>query len=170
MDTRLPYFDGQKDFHAYNRFLDNREDYIAYDKRLSERIAAFVKVVKAYGKIKDIDRLHEEAELLAVRAKSAFTEREETLVAGEAAFKKKMAEKTKALAEKESVMQQRLNTKDAALVDRQVALQDREAAVGEREAVAQTMHATAEEVTQAAQEAKQEADAMVARMKAATAA
>ncbi len=170
MDTRLPYFDGQKDFLAYIHFLGNRKEYAAYDKKLSEKIAKFAAAIKTYGKIKEIDRLHEEAELLVLRGKSAFTEREETLVAGEAAFKKTMAEQTKALAEKERVMQGRLNVQSTKLRDRQMALQDREEVVGGREAAAQSMHVKAKEAQQAAQEAKREADDMVARMVKATAA
>ncbi len=169
MDTRLPYFDGQKDFLAFVRFLDNRKEYERYMGVLDKRIAAFAKETNDYGKNKDIDRLHEEAELLALRAQSAFTEREETLKSGETAFKKSMADQCKALADKEAVMQERLNVKDAALRDRQVALQDREAAIGEREAAAQTMYDSAEKAHQASLGAEREADEMVKRMKAATA-
>ena len=169
MDTRMPYFDGQKDFWALLRFYDNREEYAAYDKKLTQLIAQFKKATESYGKTKAIDRLHEEAELLALRAQGAFTEREKKLKAGEVALEKKTAEQTKALADKESVMQQRLNAKDAALRDRQVALQDREKAIGEREGTAQGMHAAAKEAKQAAQEAKREADDVVKRIKAAAA-
>ena len=167
MDIRIPHFDGQKDFLAFINFLDNREEYERYMATLDKKIAKFTEATASYGKAKDINRLHEEAELLALRAQGAFTEREKKLEAGEVAFKKSMAEQTKALADKESVMQQRLNTKGAALRDRQVALQGREVAVGEREATAQEMHNAAMETKQAAQEVKREADDMVARMKAA---
>ncbi len=167
MDTRVPHFDGQKDFLAFLRFLDNRKEFEAYIKQLDTKIAAFVKAVKLYGKAKEIDRLHGEAELLAVRARSAFVEREDKLVAGEAAFKSTMAEQTKALTEKESVMQQRLNVKDGAIVARQVDLQDREKAIGEREVAAQEKYEAAEKAIQEAREVQQAADATTARMKAA---
>ena len=167
MDTRIPHFDGQKDFLAFLRFLDNREEYERYMTILDERIIKFTEAVTSYGKTKDIERLHHDAELLVVRAESAFTKREETLVSGEAAFKQSMAEKTKALAEKESVMQQRLNERDKGLLARQATLQEREHAINTREADADRKTSAAGEAGQAAQDAKREADEMVARLKAA---
>ncbi|KKK46517.1 hypothetical protein LCGC14_3163850 [marine sediment metagenome] len=44
---------------------------------------AFVKAATLYGKAKDIEKKHEEAELWAKRAEHDYAEREEMLVAGE---------------------------------------------------------------------------------------
>lgn len=169
MDTRLPYFDGQKDFQVYLRFLDNRKEFDAYDKKLSERIAAFNKAVKLYGKAKDIEKLHEQAELLAVRAEGAFTEREETLKTGEAKFKKASALRLTKLDVLEQKATEKQRLAGLAIQATTAALDAREVEVGKRENAIMAREKRAQEAQEAAQGAKDEADAMVGRMKAATA-
>ena len=170
MDTRLPYFDGQKDFLAFLRFLDNRKEYKAYDKKLSGRIMAFNKAVEVYGKAQDIEKLHHDAELIAVRAESAFAEREVKLKAGEETLAAGTTT-TAAAWEKHGRGVEASDLKRAQELDSTAkTLKAREAEVGKRENAIAARERRAEKAQEAAQGAKQEADAMVVRMKAATAA
>jgi len=169
MDTRIPHFDGQKDFLAFLRFLDNRKEFESYIKQLDTKIAAFVKATKLYGKAKDIDNLHHDAELLAQRAQSAFGEREGKLKAGEEALlhttTATWAELDKSKREAEE--SQRKSAKK--LQTTAEALKLREAEVGKRENAIMAREKRAQTAQEAAQKAKKAADAMVARMKAAAA-
>lgn len=168
MDTRIPHFDGQKDFQVYIRFLDNRKEFEAYDKQLSTKIAAFVKATKLYGKAKNIENLHHDAELLAQRAQSAFGEREGKLKTGEETLARETTASRAELAEfkREAEESQRQGVKK--MRDTAAALKAREAEVGKRENAIMARENRAQEAQEAAQKATQEADAMVARMKAAT--
>lgn len=166
MDTRLPYFDGQKDLLSYIRFLDNRKEFDGYMKVLDKKIAEFAKACALYGKAKEIEKKHLEAELWAKRAEAEFAEREEKLKTDEAAFKKTVTDKTAALTETESVMQQRNNAKGKTLREREVAVQEREKAIGEREGMASRKYEEALKAQQTSKKAKQEADALAERMRA----
>ncbi len=169
MDTRVPHFDGQKDFLAFIQFLGNRKEFEAYNKTLDTKIAAFKEAVKIYGKAKEIEALHHDAELLGHRAQSAFGEREGKLKAGEAALAKDKAE-TAATWEKyghEAEASHREATQ--ANEGTAAALKVREAEVGKRENAIVAREKRAEKAQEAAGVAKSEADAMVARMKAAAA-
>ncbi len=167
MDTRVPHFDGQKDFLAFLRFLDNRKEFEAYIKQLDTKIAAFVKAVAVYGKAKDIENLHHDAELVAVRAESAFAEREKHLEAGETALAKDRAEAAatweKYGREAETSHQEATQANEATAE----ALKLREAEVGKRENAIMAREKRAQEAQAAAEGAKKGSDDMVARMKAA---
>jgi hypothetical protein len=169
MDTRLPYFEGQKDFLAFLRFLDNRKEYDAYDKKLSEHIAKFLDAAKLYGKAREIEGKHEEADLWLQKAKTDFGTREEKLLAGEKALAKELREHRAKMKNREVDIERVLfeGTRDQRA--RGEALNAREAEVAKLEAVVAKAEQAAQKKTEAAVEAKRVADDMVKRMKAATA-
>ena len=169
MDTRVPYFDGQKDYQAYIRFLDNRKEYDAYDKKLSERIAKFLKAAKLYGKALEIEGKHEEAELWLKKAKADFGMREEKLLGGEKALAKELREHRAKMQNRETDIEQVLLTGTRDLKARETAVKAREDEVGKLEQAAAKAERAAQRKSEAAVEAMRGADAMVARMKAATA-
>ena len=167
MDTRIPHFDGQKDFMAFLRFLDNRKVYDGYIKQLDTKIVAFVKAATLYGKAKDIEKKHEEAELWAKRAEHDYAEREERLTAGEKALIDETRERRAKMKNRETEIEQVLQTGAHALTDREVSLKALEAEVNKREELVTKVEKAADRATQAAVEAKRAADDMVVRMKAA---
>ncbi len=168
MDTRLPYFDGQKDFLAFVRFLDNRKEFNAYDKKLSEQIAKFLDAAKLYGKAKDIERKHAEAELWEKRAEHDYAEREEKLVAGEKNLAKESREKRAKLEKREAEIEGLLRTGNNDLKARAEACAAREDELAKLEQVVTKAEKTAERKHKAAEGAKREADDLVKRMKAVT--
>jgi hypothetical protein len=168
MDTRLPYFDGQKDYHAYVRFLDNRKEYDAYDKKLSEHIAKFLAAAKLYGKAKEIEGKHEEAELWLQKAKADFGTREEKLLAGEKSLAKELREHRAKMKNREVDVERALLAGTRDLKAREVSLKAGEVEVAKLEAVVAKAEQAAQKKSEAAVEAKNAADDMVARMKAAT--
>ncbi len=167
MDTRLPYFDGQKDYHAYVRFLDNRKEYDAYDKKLSEHIAKFLKAAALYGKAKEIEGLHAKAETLALRAQGAFEEREIKLVAGEKALVKELLEHRAKMKNREVDVEQVLLKGTREQKARQAAVKAREDELAKLEVIVAKAEQAVQKKTEAAVEAKRAADDMVKRMKAA---
>lgn len=168
MDIRIPHFDSQKDFMAFLRFLDNRKEYEAYMKQLDTKIAAFVKAAKLYGKAKDIEKKHEEAELWAKRAEHDYAEREERLTAGEKALIDETRERRAKMKNRETQIEQMLQTGAHALTSREVSLKALEAEVNKREELVAKTEKAADKATQAAVKARRAADDMVTRMKAAT--
>jgi hypothetical protein len=169
MDTRLPYFDGQKDYHAYVRFLDNRKEYDAYDKKLSEHIAKFLAAAKLYGKAQEIEGKHEEAELWLQKAKAGFGTREEKLLAGEKALATELREHRAKMKNREVDIERVLLAGTRDQKARVASLRVREAEVAELEAVVAKAEQAAQKKSEAVLEAKGTADAMVKRMKAAMA-
>ena len=168
MDTRVPHLPGREDFFSFVRFLDNRKEFEKYVKVLDEKVAKFVKATETYGKAKDIERLHREAETLALRAQGAFEDRENKLAAGEEAFQAEVAEKQQTLAKAENDMKVRLRDQGGVLHARDLAIQGREKSIAAREVAAQKMKEVAAATQKAAQEAKRAAEDMMVRMKAAT--
>ena len=168
MDTRLPYFDGQKDYQAYVRFLDNRKEYDAYDKKLSEHIAKFLKAAALYGKAQEIQGLHAEAAAWLSKAKADFSSREETLLAGEKLLVTELREHRAKMKNREVDVDQVLLAGTRDLKARQATLEAREAEVAKLEAVVAKAEKAVLKKAEAAVEAKRGADAMVVRMKAAT--
>ena len=169
MDTRLPYSEGQKEFMAFLRFLDNRKEYAGYMKGLDEKIAKFMAAAKLYGKIAEIEKKHAEAELWAERAEHDYAEREEKLVAGEKKLAKDDKEKRAVLLDTEQRAQSAHRKRDGELKARETAVKVREDEVGNLEQVAAKAETVAQAKALGAVEAKKEADAMVARMKVAVA-
>ncbi len=167
MDTRIPHFDGQKDFLAFLRFLDDRKVFEGYIKQLDTKIAAFVKAAKLYGKAKDIEKLHEEAELWAKRAEHDYAEREKTLIAGEKALANETRDRRAKMKNRETDIEQALVATKRDQASREETLKAREGEVGKRENAILAREKRAEQVQEAAQKAKQAADAMVKRMEAA---
>ena len=169
MDTRIPYFEGQKDFLAFLRFLDNRKEFDGYIKTLDTKIAAFLKAAKLYGKAKDIEKKHEEAELWVKRAEFDYGERGKKLVEGEKTLAEDDRMKRAVLLD----IEQRAETARRKLVGEQkdlaATLKAREAEVGKRENAILARENRAQEAQEAAEGATQAADAMVVRMQAATA-
>ena len=169
MDTRLPYFDGQKDYQAYVRFLDNRKEYDAYDKKLSEHIAKFLAAAKLYGKAKEIEGKHEEAEAWLQKAKADFGTREEKLLTGEKALVKELLEHRAKMKNREVDVEQTLLEGTRTQKAHGASLKAREAEVAKLEAVVAKAEQAAQKKAEAAVEAKRVADDMVVRMKAAAA-
>ncbi len=169
MDTRLPYFEGQKDFMGMLRFLDNRKAYAGYMNGLDEKITKFMAAAKLYGKAKDIEKLHEDAELWVKRAEFDYGEREKKLVAGEKALAAEVTEKRAKLEERERAGEKHLRESSNSVKARETAVQAREDEVGNLEQVAAKAEMIAQAKALGAVEAKREAEAMVARMKVAVA-
>jgi uncharacterized protein involved in exopolysaccharide biosynthesis len=167
MDTRLPYFDGQKDFMAFLRFLDNRKEYVGYIKQLDTKVAAFVKAAKLYGKAQEIEGKHEEAELWLQKAKAAFGTREATLLAGEDSLDKETRLRRAKMKNREVDVERALLAGTRDLKAREASLKAREGEVAKLEAVVAKAEQAAQKKSEAAVEAKRAADDMVARMKAA---
>jgi hypothetical protein len=169
MDTQLPYFGGQKDFMVFLRFLDNRKEYAAYDKKLSEKIAAFLKATKLYGKAQEIEGKHEEAEIWLQKAKADFGTREEKLLAGEKALATELREHRAKMKNREVDVERMLLTGTRDQKAREAACKAREAELAKMEAVVAKTEQAAQKKSEAAVEAKRAADDMVTRMKAAAA-
>ncbi len=165
MDTRVPHLPGREDFFAFVRFLDNRKEFEKYVKVLDERTAAFLKATETYGKGKDIERLHAQAESLALRAQGAFEDRENKLVNGEKNLAKDDKEKRAVLLDIEQRAQSVHRKRDGELRVREAAVKVREDEVGNLEQVAAKAETVAQAKALGAVEAKREADAMVERMK-----
>ena len=168
MDTRIPYFDGQKDFMAFVRFLDNRKEFERYIKHLDTKIATFVKASKIYGKALEIEGKHEEAELWLQKAKADFGTREEKLLVGEKSLVKELRDQRAKMKNRETDIEQVLLTGTRDLKARETAVKAREDEVGKLEQAAAKAERAAQRKSEAAVEAMRGADAMVARMKAAT--
>lgn len=164
MDTRVPYFDGQRDFLAFARFLDNREEYAGYMKKLDERVAKLLDAAKLYGKAKDIEKKHEVAELWAKRAESDYGERGKKLAASEKSLAKEFREGHAKLKERETKVETLLREGNKALKVREAGMKALEDEVGGRERAAVKMEAAAQKKSEAAIAAKREADDMVKRM------
>lgn len=169
MDTRLPHFDGQKDFMAFLRFLDNREEFKGYIQTLDTKIAAFLDAAKFYGKADEIEAKHEEAEAWLLKAKVDFTSREVTLLAGEKALAKELREHRAKMRDRTIEVERASLAGTRDLKAREAAVEAREAEVAKLEALVAKAEKAAQKETEAAVEAKRAADEMVARMKAATA-
>lgn len=167
MDIRIPHFDGQKDFLAFLRFLDNRKVFEGYIKQLDTKIAAFVKASAVYGKAKDIEKKHEEAELWARRAEHDYAEREEKLVAGLKAWALTRKEERAKLNDREAEIEMEWRKAKNSLAVRDEALKALEADVVKREETIGAREKRTEKAQKAAVEAKHVANQMVARMKAA---
>ncbi len=165
MDTRLPYFEGQKDFMGMLRFLDNRKAYAGYMKNLDEKITKFMAAARLYGKIAEIEQKHADADLWAKRAEHDYAEREEKLVAGEEKLAKDDKEKRAVLLDIEQRAQSVHRTRDGELRARETAVKAREDEVGNLEQVAAKAGTVAQAKALGAVEAKKEADAMVQRMR-----
>lgn len=168
MDTRIPHFDGQKDFMAFLRFLDNRKEYEGYIKQLDTKIAAFVKASEIYGKALEIEGKHEEADLWLQKAKKDFGTREEKLLTGEKALAKELLEHRAKMKNREVDIERVLLDGTRDLKARGEALKAREAELAKLEAVVAKSEKAVQKKTEAALEATRTADDMVARMKAAT--
>ncbi len=170
MDTRVPYFDGQKDFLAFVRFLDNRKEFAGYIKQLDTKVAAFLKAAKLYGKAQEIEGKHEEAEAWLQKAKTNFGTREEKLLAGEKSLAKELLEHRAKMKNREVDVERALLAGTRDLKAREASLKAREAEVAKLEAVVAKAEQAVQKKTEAAVKAKREADDMVARMVKATAA
>ena len=168
MDTRLPYFDGQKDFMAFLRFLDNRKEFAGYIKTLDTKVAAFLKAAALYGKAQEIEGKHEEAELWLQKAKADFGTREEKLLAGEKALAKELREHRAKMKNREVDVERTLLAGTRDLKARGASLKAHEAEVAKLEAVVAKAEQAAQKKSEAAVGAKREADEMVERMRAAT--
>ena len=168
MDTRPPYFDGQKDFMAFLRFLDNRKEYAGYIKTLDTKVAAFLKAAALYGKGQEIEGKHEEAEAWLQKAKVDFDTREENLLAGEKALAKELREHRAKMKNREVDVERTLLAGTRDLKARDTACKAREGEVAKLEAVVAKAEQAVQKKSEAAVEAKRAADDMVARMKAAT--
>lgn len=169
MDTRLPYFDGQKDFLAFVRFLDNRRAFAGYIEQLDIKVAAFLDAAKLYGKAKEIEQKHAAAELWVKRAEFDYGERAKKLVSGEKDLAKETREKRAELKEREAEIEAILRQGNIDLQARADAVKLSEAEVAQLEQVVTRAEKAAEKKHKAAEEAKEAADAMVKRMKAVTA-
>jgi hypothetical protein len=169
MDTRLPYFDGQKDFMAFLRFLDNRKEYAGYIKQLDTKTATFLKAAKLYGKAQEIEGKHEEAEAWLQKAKEDFGTREATLLASEDSLDKETRLRRAKMKNREVDVERTLLEGTRDLKARVAACKAREAEVAKLEAVVAKAEQAAQKKSEAAVEAKRAADDMVKRMKAATA-
>ena len=167
MDTRIPYFDGQKDLMAFLRFLDNRKEYAGYIKTLDTKTAAFLKAAKLYGKALEIERKYEEAEAWLQKARADFGPREEKLLDGEKVLATELREGRAKLKERETEVEKFLRQGTADMKARQTAVRAREGEVGKLEQMAAQAAQAAQKKSDAAVGAKREADDMVARMKAA---
>ncbi len=165
MDTRLPYFEGQRDFMTYVRFLDNRKEFERYIKVLDEGVAKFMKAAEVYGKAQDIGRLHAEAETTALRAQGAFEKREKDLVAGEAVLAKETSAKRTELNKREGEIKAVLRSGQSAVKVREDDVKAREDKVSGIEAAAAKAEAAAQKRSEAAVVAKKRVDAVLQRMK-----
>ncbi len=165
MDTRLPYFEGQRDFVTFVRFLDNQPEFQRYLKVLDERVAKFMKAAEVYGKAQDIGRLHAEAETTALRAQGAFEKREKELVAGEEALVKATSEKHAELNKREDEIRALLSSGKGAVKVREEDVKAREDKVSGIEAAAAKAEEAAQKRSEAAVVAKKRVDAVLQRMK-----
>ena len=165
MDTRVPYFDGQKDFLAFVRFLDNRKEFAGYIKTLDTKIAAFVKVAALYGKAQEVEGKHEEADAWLRKAKADFGTREESLLAGEKSLVKELLEHRAKMKNREVDVERTLLEGTRDLRAREASLKAREAEVAKLAAIVASAEQAAQTKTEAAVAAKRAADEMVKRMK-----
>ena len=164
MDTRLPYFEGQKDCMAFMRFIDNRKEYDRYMKALDTKVAAFFEAVKVYGKAKEIEGKHEEAELWLAKCQGDFAKREAALLAGESALVKELREHRAKMKNREVDLEQAAATTGRDQTVREVALSAREAGLEKREQAITGIEQAAEKRSQAAVEAKRAAEDLVKRV------
>ncbi len=171
MDTRIPHFQGQKDFLGFVRFIDNREEFEGYIKLLDAKIAAFVEVTKTYGKANDIDMLHLKAEAVLADAHARYEAREISVIASENKLKQKMAELKEAGAAIEAGERRNkneINTAHQATATRQAELTKQDVALSARTQRLDDALKTAAAEKQASAVERKKYEDLTARLRAAT--